>query len=204
MKQLILFSGVLAGLAIATTPVAAATTDQVTPDQTNTASKTQAQVQIVDDDSAGELTIRSAPNFNFGKVKALEIYNGFHKDSATITDSLKVVDGRSQDIKEGWHLSTKLSAFSSNDKDQLNAATLTLGSTTDAPAGMILNGQLETGKDTTVMSHDTGRGTLELPATAITAKLQQSATPNAAVVKNAAYTADLFWTLTPGIQTKAL
>lgn len=203
MKQLILFSGVLAGLAMASTPVAAATKDTTTdPTQDKQQTSTAASVEI--DKTEGELTIESAPSFDFGTVKALEIYNSFDRDSAKITTPLTVVDGRSQDIKEGWHLSATLSAFNNNGKDPLNAAKLTLGSKDTAPADMDLNGQLETGKTTTVMSHDTDRGTLTLPEGTITAHLHQDATPNAAVTKNTTYTAELTWTLTSGIQAKSL
>lgn len=194
MKQLILFSGVLAGLAMAGTTVSAATTDPT--------ANTKANVQIIDDETDDQLTITSAPDFDFGTVKALDIYNGFDA-SAKVDKALTISDGRRQEIKGGWTLSTTLSAFANGD-DKLNTANLTLSSDADVPAGLNLAGQLETDKATTVLSRATGRGTLTLPKDKISAQLVQSATPNASVAKGAKYAADLTWTLTPDVETRAL
>ncbi len=193
MKPLLLAGGVLACLTLTTTPVQAA----------EQSAQTEANVKIVADDSADQLTLTSAPDFDFGTVKALDIYNGFAKDHATVTQPLTVVDGRKQESQGGWHLTTTLSAFK-NGTDTLNQATLSLATTAAAPVGMALAGATTTGTAQTVLTHDTGRGTLTLPATAITASLDQTATPDATVAADAQYSAELNWTLTGNVAAQSL
>ncbi|MFD1483911.1 WxL domain-containing protein [Lacticaseibacillus baoqingensis] len=180
----------LGSTAVAATPVKAA--------------ETEAVVTVQDPGDAGQLTLQSAPEFNFGTVKAVEIYNGFDKDQLTTNKDLVIVDGRPANLQGGWTLTTSLAPFSKADdaKQTLAQSTLQLtGKNTVLALDELLTSDAATPG---ALAYDGQRGTLTLPAAAISAHLTQAATPNASVSDGDHYVAKLTWTLTPAVAASAL
>ncbi|CUS25485.1 Cell surface protein, CscB family [Paucilactobacillus oligofermentans DSM 15707 = LMG 22743] len=145
-------------------------------------------------DPNGKLVLQAVPSFNYGEVKASDIYSGFNDKAATTAGDIKVSDTRTG--SDNWQLTASMSPFAAG-SSTLSGAALTLGATT-SPIGANFAGATITDEGAgTIVAEGIGtlHGVNVFTMAPAASTLTLGANADAALADKAAYSADITWTL---------
>lgn len=145
-------------------------------------------------DPNGKLVLQAVPSFNYGEVKASDIYSGFADKAATTAGDIKISDTRTG--SDNWKLTASMSPFAAG-SSTLSGAALTLGATTSPIGANFAGATIKDDAASTDIAAGDGllHGVNVFTMAPAASTLTLGANSGVTLADAAQYSADITWTL---------